>query len=213
MTICNFLTSAVPYHTTLVLRRGRSLLPSSTTGDFTVEGMALRIQNYGDGENEKRRKLRGYHPPACTCFACNEEQLTAEAAKEEERRVAEYDRRVASSQAPSQSQVGPGQIRNLSPQPSRPAPSNPASGHNSPQHLANPRGAGNSPHGTLPAPSASPSAGPRSQRNTPVSRSSSPRRRRSGRTIFVWAVFLAAVVAVAGFVLYINDAGPFAPLP
>ena len=55
----------------------------------------MRIQNYGDDGNDRRRKVRGYHPPACTCFRCNEERLAKEAAEEEQRRVAEYDRRMA----------------------------------------------------------------------------------------------------------------------
>ena len=55
----------------------------------------MKIQNYGDWEGDKPR---GHHPPACTCYRCNEERLAKEAAKEEERRAAEYDRRVAQSQ-------------------------------------------------------------------------------------------------------------------
>ena len=54
--------------------------------------MPLRIQNYGNSGGDKSR---GYHPPACTCYKCNEERRLLEASKEEERRSAEYDRRVA----------------------------------------------------------------------------------------------------------------------
>ena len=36
--------------------------------------MPLRIGNYGEWEGDRRsgRPGTGYHPPACTCFACNE---------------------------------------------------------------------------------------------------------------------------------------------
>lgn len=56
----------------------------------------MKIQNYGEWKGDKRR---GHHPPACTCFRCNEERRVEEAAKEEERRVKEYDRRVAEAEA------------------------------------------------------------------------------------------------------------------
>ena len=64
----------------------------------------MRIQNYGDGGDDRRRRPQGYHPPACTCYQCNELRLAEEAAKEEERRAAEYDRRVAEIQARRQDQ-------------------------------------------------------------------------------------------------------------
>ena len=51
----------------------------------------MKIQNYGDWKGDKRG---GHHPPACTCYRCNEERWRIEASKEEERRVAEYDRQV-----------------------------------------------------------------------------------------------------------------------
>ena len=54
--------------------------------------MPLKIQNYGEWEGDKPG---GYHPPACTCVKCNEERRQLEASQEEERRVKEYDRRVA----------------------------------------------------------------------------------------------------------------------
>ena len=72
----------------------------------------MRIQNYGDHRGRP-------HPPNCTCWRCNEERLAKEAAEEEDRRVAEYDRRVAQNQEPGQNQ--PGRIRNLSPQQPYPA--------------------------------------------------------------------------------------------
>ena len=53
------------------------------------------------------RRLWGYHPPACTCYRCNEERLARETAEEEDRRVAEYDRRMAEVQARSQTQNSP----------------------------------------------------------------------------------------------------------
>ena len=61
--------------------------------------MPGKIQNYDDFKEK-----RGYHPPACTCYQCNEERLAREAAEEEDRRVAEYDRRVAESEARNQAQ-------------------------------------------------------------------------------------------------------------
>ena len=39
----------------------------------------MKIQNYGDSGNERRKDLRGYHPPACTCYQCNEKRLREEA--------------------------------------------------------------------------------------------------------------------------------------
>ena len=50
----------------------------------------MKIPNYGETPGDGP----GYHPPACTCFACNEVRLRREASQEEERRAAEYDRRV-----------------------------------------------------------------------------------------------------------------------
>ncbi len=58
----------------------------------------MRIQNYGDWKGDKPE---GHHPPACTCYRCNEERRRLEASKEEERRVKEYDRRVAETEARS----------------------------------------------------------------------------------------------------------------
>ena len=62
----------------------------------------MKIQNYGDWKGDKPG---GHHPPACTCYRCNEErrQLEAflEAFKEEEHRVVEYDRRVEEGKARS----------------------------------------------------------------------------------------------------------------
>ena len=56
----------------------------------------VRIQNYGEWKGDKPG---GHHPPACTCYRCNEERRAEEAAKEEERRAKEYDRRVAEEKA------------------------------------------------------------------------------------------------------------------
>ena len=60
--------------------------------------MPSRIGNYGDWLDDGRQ---GFHPPNCTCVACNEERLRLEASTEEERRAREYDRRVAQSRARS----------------------------------------------------------------------------------------------------------------
>ena len=69
--------------------------------------MPLKIPNYGDWEGDKRG---GHHPPACTCYDCNEERRRLEASREEEHRAAEYDRRVARTRTQSHTQ-GPGQQR------------------------------------------------------------------------------------------------------
>ena len=53
--------------------------------------MPLKIQNYGEWKGDGPG---GHHPPACTCYSCNEQRQAEEAAQEEGRRVAEYDRRV-----------------------------------------------------------------------------------------------------------------------
>ena len=65
----------------------------------------MKIQNYGDwGED----RPGGHNPPACTCFACNEERNARDAILEEDRRATEYDRRVAaSSQRQSAGRGGP----------------------------------------------------------------------------------------------------------
>ena len=59
----------------------------------------MKIQNYGDWKGDKRG---GHHPPACTCYRCNEQRRAEDAAQEEARRVAEYDRRVAESRERAQ---------------------------------------------------------------------------------------------------------------
>ena len=46
----------------------------------------MKIQNYGDWKGDKPG---GHHPPACTCYRCNEERRQLEAFKEEEHRVEE----------------------------------------------------------------------------------------------------------------------------
>ena len=58
----------------------------------------MKIQNYGVWKGDKPG---GHHPPACTCYRCNEERHRLEASKEEERRVKEYDRRMAETQGQS----------------------------------------------------------------------------------------------------------------
>ena len=95
----------------------------------------MKIQNYGDWQGDKPG---GHHPPACTCYRCNEERRQLEAAKEEERRVAEYDRRMAESQAQGRSQrarVRNFNDRNLStPQPPRRPPrTSSKAGHRGPR--------------------------------------------------------------------------------
>ena len=42
----------------------------------------MKIQNYGGWKGDKRG---GHHPPACTCYRCNEERRQLKASKEEER--------------------------------------------------------------------------------------------------------------------------------
>ena len=63
----------------------------------------MKIQNYGDWKGDKRG---GHHPPACTCYRCNEERRRIEASKEEERRVAEYDRQVEKGRRSAQPNQG-----------------------------------------------------------------------------------------------------------
>ncbi len=48
--------------------------------------MAMKIPNYGGGEHDR---LPGYHPPACTCYDCNEGRRR----QEEVRRKTEADAR------------------------------------------------------------------------------------------------------------------------
>ena len=106
--------------------------------------MPLKIQNYGDWEGDKRG---GHHPPACTCYACNEERQRMEAYKEEEEwRVAEYDRRVVQTRTQGQ---GRGQRhRSRQPNPSRQPPpkSSPKSSHRSSHRSPPSRPPPKSPH-------------------------------------------------------------------
>ena len=83
--------------------------------------MPLKIPNYGDWAGDKEG---GHHPPACTCYNCNEERRRLEASKEEDRRAREYDRRVAQSRTQSRAQ-GPGQQRSGPAQPPRPSSGRP----------------------------------------------------------------------------------------
>ncbi len=64
----------------------------------------MRIQNYGEWEGDKPG---GHHPPNCTCYACNERRRAREAAEEETRRAAEYDRRMARAKARGQGRTTP----------------------------------------------------------------------------------------------------------
>ena len=79
--------------------------------------MPLGIPNYGDWGGDKGR---GHHPPACTCFGCNEGQRQKEAAKEEERRAAEYDRQVAKEKAEEQARERAQQASAAPPPPTKP---------------------------------------------------------------------------------------------
>ena len=82
--------------------------------------MPLKIQNYGEWKGDGPR---GHHPPACTCYRCNEQRQAEEAGQEEERRAKEYDRRAAENQARSkggkqQSSPSPKNPVNPAPKPS-----------------------------------------------------------------------------------------------
>jgi DNA mismatch repair ATPase MutL len=93
----------------------------------------MKIQNYGDWKGDKPG---GHHPPACTCYRCNEERRRLEASKEEERRVKEYDRRVGENQtrsAAGKQQSSP----NRSPSQSRGSPRNQPRGSRSNQSSRN----------------------------------------------------------------------------
>ena len=82
----------------------------------------MKIQNYGEWKGDRSG---GHHPPACTCYRCNEERRAEEAAKEEERRVKEYDKRVTQAKARSNSgrqQSKPNQSPPKNPAPSRNQP-------------------------------------------------------------------------------------------
>ena len=145
--------------------------------------MPLKIQNYGEWEGDRPR---GPHPPACTCYKCNEERLAKEAAEAEDRRVAEYDRRVAQSQARQRAPV-----RNLSPRPPGPTRRGPAS---------NPR-----PPTQPPRPPRPPSASSRESRGRPR------RRQGSSRAALLWLLLIGAVAGVAIAALYFANPELFAP--
>ena len=55
----------------------------------------MKVPNYGQWEGDQPG---GHHPPACTCYACNELKLRRQTAEEEQRRSAEYERRIAQVQ-------------------------------------------------------------------------------------------------------------------
>ena len=65
--------------------------------------MPLKIQNYGEWKGDGPG---GHHPPACTCYRCNEQRQAEEAAQEEGRRVAEYDRRVTENRERARTKTG-----------------------------------------------------------------------------------------------------------
>ena len=142
----------------------------------------LRIPNYGDDGNERRRGLQGYHPPACTCVKCNEERLAKEAGEEEERRAAEYDRRTAQSRARGQSQRRQPPRRPSTPPAARPGP------QSSPQTPVQP---------------------PSTPRTASGAGQGQPRRRQgSFRAAFLWLLIIAGV---AVGVLYAVNPGLFSP--
>ena len=154
----------------------------------------MRTQNYGDWKGDRPG---GHHPPTCTCYRCNEEKRQLEPAKEEERRVAEYDKRVAEGQAQAEAQAraetqgrGDERARAARPQPQgqdrQPTGHNPSDRNRS--RAKPPRRPPRTPSG----------AGQRGQR---------PHRGRSRLAILLWVAFLVAVVGVAAGAFYESDSG------
>ena len=168
--------------------------------------MPLKIQNYGEWKGDKPG---GHHPPACTCYRCNEERRQVEASKEEERRVKEYDRRTAETQARSgggkqQSSPNRSPSQDRAPAPSQPQPwhSNQGSRNRASQSSQSPR---TSSHRRASAAVRQSEAGPR-----PATPPRKPQRRQSrvfgmSRVITASALRYAIAlhaVAVVGLVVY-----------
>ena len=151
--------------------------------------MPLKIPNYGDWAGDKEG---GHHPPACTCYGCNEERRRLEASKEEERRAAEYDRRVARTRTQGRNQ-GQGRTQGRG------------------------RGRGPWPPGRNPSPHVDPTRQPA---NTPPPRPPQPpqgtgwvhARRRRGPSLRLWLGFLVVAVALVAVIFYVNNPDILAPL-
>lgn len=187
--------------------------------------MPGKIQNYDDfGEKE------GYHPPACTCVQCNEERRDREAAEEEDRRVAEYDRRIAESEARSQAQsrmrnrpkgfppstYKPSTPPDTPPSPAPPAPQQPSSqGHASSQPPG--RNQPSHPRPQPPRPQPQPTSGtgqnrpPQPPRQPPPpgsgqSQGQPPSNDGKGRIALLWLALIA--VAISASVAAVCAASP-----
>ena len=171
--------------------------------------MSLKIPNYGGDDR------RGYHPPACTCFACNEERLQREANEEDARRAAEYDRRVRlakdraakeppASDAPPSSNAPPAGTPATS---SAPAPGvdQPAASH--PAASVRVTGSPESSQPSSPPP-------PRQPPNAPFgSGQSRPRDEQNGPLAILrrWLLLITVVLGVVLAILYFTNSGPFSP--
>ena len=146
--------------------------------------MPGKIQNY-DNFGEKS----GYHPPACTCYRCNEERLARAADGEEGRRAAEYDRRVTQSRGRGRGQRAP--VRNLSPRPPDPQQSG--------QHDRSRSGQ----QPPLPPSPPKPSTG--------AGQGGPQRRRNKSLAGLLWLLLVGVIVGVVIVALYATNPGLFTP--
>ena len=189
----------------------------------------MRDQNYDDSGHGWWHRLRGYHPPACTCYQCNEGRLAQEATDEEERQSAEYERRVggvrARQETPDENDVetdnkdqNPDQERAGSEPgpPSRPSRSsqpnlgygrltyrtpaaNPPRDPQSPPPEAQRQ---ESPSGAQPGKPSQPYIPPSSRNPAPVADGTQLPGRRKKTVVILWMAFLAVGAGLVAVILY-----------
>ena len=146
--------------------------------------MPLKIPNYGEWAGDKKG---GHHPPACTCFQCNEQrnkETAAELAAEVEERLRGTGR--------DQRQTAP--VRNLSPQPGSFTQDTPSD-----RQWSIPQPSQNEP------PRVPPPVSPVAGREGPG------RRRKSPLVILLWVALLGVIVGLVVIALYVSASGIFAP--
>ena len=146
----------------------------------------MKIPNYGEWAGDKKG---GHHPPACTCFQCNEQrnkETAAELAAEVEERLRGTGRKAV----PGRRQTAP--VRNLSPQPGSFTQDTPND-----RQWSIPRSRNEPPRVPPPV--------------SPVAGREGGRRRKSPLVILLWVALLGVIVGLVVIALYASAPGIFAP--